>query len=124
VLVCEGPLDALAIASADAAAALHLFPVAPSGTALTPHHARQIAGLSARAPIVCADGDPAGAAASAKWQSALRAAGARPTVVTMPDGHDPASYLKTYGTPELGSLMAHATECGQTVVGPGHGISA
>jgi DNA primase len=124
VLVCEGPLDALAIASADAASTLHLFPVAPSGTALTPHQAQQIAGLSSEAPIVCADGDRAGVAASAKWQSTLRAAGARPTVVTMPDSHDPASYLKTYGTPELGRLIAHASECRQGVVGPGDGISA
>jgi DNA primase len=124
VLVCEGPLDALAIASADAASALRLLPVAPSGTALTSHQAQRIAALSEWTPLVCADGDPAGAAASAKWQNTLRAAGTRPKLVTLPDGHDPASYLQTHGPSALGTLIAHALVGQERDLGRGSGIPA
>jgi hypothetical protein len=58
VIVCEDPLDALAIA---AAAAQHrqsssIVAVARSGTALTAEQARHVFAISTNAPIICADG--------------------------------------------------------------------
>ena len=109
-VVCEGPLDALAIAAADikSGRAIRLFPVAPFGTALTPQQAHQIAVLAARKTIVFADGDYAGIAAGAAWQRLLRSAGARPTLITLPDSHDPASYLAAHGSRALSALINQA----------------
>lgn len=114
-VVCEGPLDALAIAAADITSgrAIRLFPVAPSGTALTPHQAHQIAALSSRGTIVCADGDPAGVAAGAGWQRLLQSTGARPTFITLPDSHDPASYQAAHGSRALSALIDQAITGGQ-----------
>jgi len=107
VIVCEGPLDALAIA---AAAAQHPRPariiaVAPSGTARTIEQAQQTAALSANPPILCADGDDAGTRASAKWAETFRAIGATTRTVALPAGHDPASWLAEHGSTALATLL-------------------
>lgn len=100
VIVCEGPLDALAIASAAAQQrqASTIVAVAPSGTALTAEQARQVLAISDRPPILCADGDDAGITASAKWARTFRSLGSATRTVTLPDGHDPASWLASSGT--------------------------
>lgn len=107
VIVCEGPLDALAIS---AAAYAHpdraIRAVAPCGTALTHHQAQLIASIKARGTIICADGDAGGTAAAAKWQAVLREHGLAPRVITLPAGHDPASWIAQNGPSGLDALVA------------------
>jgi DNA primase len=108
VIVCEGPLDALAIAAvaAQLRQSPRVIPVSPSGTALTAEQARQVLAISRTAPIVCADGDAAGVAAAAKWVRTLAAEGRTARTITLPEGHDPASWLQMYGANGLAALLA------------------
>ncbi len=87
VVICEGSLDALAIAAHAAAAGKshHFAPASPSGTALTDTQARLVLAISDRPPLVCADGDEPGLAAAEKWVRTLMALG-RETVVTVLPG--------------------------------------
>jgi DNA primase len=110
VIVCEGPLDALAIAAAATGSGARLMPVAPSGTALTPGQAQQIVAISNRDPVICADADQAGIAAAARWTETLRAEGVQPRTVTLPEGHDPASWLQTRGPAAIDLLLSYATQ--------------
>lgn len=73
VVVCEGTLDALAIAAAAARTGTsHLLaPVSQSGLSLTNQVAPRIFALHPRPPILCGDGDEAGQRATAAW--AIRA---------------------------------------------------
>jgi DNA primase len=103
VIVCEGSMDALAIAACAASVgkSRYFAPASPSGTALTDTQAALVLAISARPPLVCADGDEPGIAASEKWVRTLMAH-ARETVVTvLPDGHDPASWLREHGAAGL-----------------------
>src|SRR5206468_3821930 len=88
VVVCEGSIDALAIAAvaAHAGKSRHYAPVAPSGTALTDAQAALMLAISDRPPLVCADGDDAGLAASEKWVRTLMAHRRETVVTVLPDG--------------------------------------
>lgn len=91
LVVCEGPLDAIA-----AAVACPVTAVAPAGTAMTQTQAQWIADLATAAglPIVVAcDGDEAGQRAAEKSSELIAAssAQAKVTVATLPVGEDPAS---------------------------------
>lgn len=99
VVVCEGSLDALAIAAAAAAAgaSAHFAAVSPSGTALTVEHARAVLAISDKPPLVCADGDAAGIAASSRWVETFMAQGRETVVTVLPESHDPASWLQQNG---------------------------
>ncbi len=103
VIVCEGSLDALAIAgnAALAGKSRYYAPVSPSGTALTATQAALVLAISDRPPLVCADGDEAGLAAAEKWIRALMSHGRETIVTVLPDGHDPASWLRERGTAAL-----------------------
>ncbi len=103
VVICEGSLDALAIAAHAAAAGKshHFAPVSPSGTALTDTQARLVLAISDRPPLVCADGDEPGLAAAEKWVRTLMAHGRETVVTVLPDGHDPASWLRDHGAAGL-----------------------
>lgn len=96
-ILCEGPLDVLAIAAR--AARLEdgtLIPVAACGTAVTPSQAGIVADYAARAsnPVVVAfDGDTAGRDAAAKAGEYMRLAGADVRVAMLPAGVDPADHL-------------------------------
>jgi DNA primase len=107
VIVCEGPLDALAITAAAAARtrdhAIHA--IAPCGTALTSTQADLIADTKARDLIICADSDAGGRAAAIKWRAALRARHVPSTLVALPPGHDPASWLTQVGPTGLDVLL-------------------
>lgn len=91
LVVCEGPLDAIA-----ATLTCPMVAVAPAGTALTDTQARWIADLATAAglPIVVAgDGDEAGQRAGAKAAVRIAACSpaARVSVAALPAGEDPAS---------------------------------
>ena len=95
LVVCEGPMDVIAVSLKCPAVA-----VAPAGTALTEVQAQWIADLATAAdlPIVIAyDGDEAGERASAKCLSliASRSLRARVSVASLPQGEDPASLAST-----------------------------
>jgi DNA primase len=109
LIVCEGTLDALAIAAHTTTRhdAPPLLPVAPSGTALTDEQVQASLALGARRIVLCADGDPAGQAAAETWRSAFRAVGVDPRIVTLPDDHDPASWLHKHRASGLDILLGH-----------------
>ena len=91
LVVCEGPLDAIAVT-----VTCPVVAVAPAGTALTQIQARWIADLAAaaRVPIVVAgDGDEPGQRAGAKAAQMIAACSSTATVraATLPAGEDPAS---------------------------------
>jgi DNA primase len=114
VIVCEGPLDALAIAASVAQRdrSLRVIAVAPSGTALTIEHAGHVAALSTYPPILCADGD---VTASLEWAETFRSLGGAPRTATLPAGHDPASWLAEHGSNGLAALL-HPTPATVTAV--------
>lgn len=107
VVVCEGSLDALAIAAAaaSAGASTHFAAVSPSGTALTVEHARTVLAMSTKPPLVCADGDRAGLAASKKWVETFMSQGRETITTVLPDGHDPASWLRQEGVDGLRAFV-------------------
>lgn len=107
VIVCEGSIDALAIAAhaASADGSRHFAPVSPSGTALTDTQAELILAISDRPPLVCADADDAGLAAADKWIRTLMAHGRETIVTVLPDSHDPASWLRQNGAEGLRAFI-------------------
>jgi DNA primase len=106
VIVCEGSLDALAIAAEAASAGLSSLyaPVTPSGTALTAAQARAVLDISGRPPLVCADGDAAGLAAGARWAELLVSMGRETVATVLPAGLDPADWLAKHGTSGLAAF--------------------
>jgi DNA primase len=107
VIACEGSIDSLAISALAAAAGRSaLFaPVSPSGTALTADQASAVLAISPKPPLVCADGDCSGLAASGKWVQAFMAQGRETLVTVLPDGHDPASWLRLEGARGLRAFI-------------------
>jgi DNA primase len=103
VVVVEGTIDALAIAAAAAKAGCSskFAPVSESGTALSDAQVKQVMAIHDRAPVLAADGDPAGGGANTKWATALALAGRESAIVTWPNGEDPASWLAAHGTDGL-----------------------
>ncbi len=92
VIVVEGPIDALAIASSRRGREL-TEAVALCGTAMTTEHSNILAHLGSGPIAVMADGDDAGCAAAQQWLRILQPA-SRPTrLVAVPLGHDPASWV-------------------------------
>jgi DNA primase catalytic core len=94
-VLCEGPLDAIAVDLAAAQTEPSMVGIATCGTALTAPHARQLHQLVGDRPICIAfDADPAGhAAAEAAW---LRLTDQDPRDILIADlqgGGDPASRL-------------------------------
>ena len=72
MVVCEGTLDALAIAAQAARSGLSskYAPVAESGLAVSDMQWETILAIHDRPPVLCADGDGAGQKASAEWAAA------------------------------------------------------
>ncbi|MST32119.1 hypothetical protein GHK86_05185, partial [Acidimicrobiaceae bacterium USS-CC1] len=106
VVVVEGTLDALAIAVASvrAGTAERCCPVTQSGRELSAVQVRSVLRLSQRPPVLALDGDSAGREATSRLLGAFAAAGVRPTVVSLPEGEDPASLLARDGLRSLRSL--------------------
>ena len=103
VVVVEGTIDALAVAAAAAKAGFSskFAPVSESGTALSDAQVEQVMAIHDRAPVLAADGDPAGGGANTTWATALARKGRESTIVAWPEGEDPASWLAAHGTAGL-----------------------
>ncbi len=117
VMLVEGQLDLLACDQ-------HGFTnvVAPLGTAFTAEHARALSSHTAKAVIVF-DGDNAGRAAAERTVGVFLPAGFQVTVVQLPSGQDPDSFLSERGAeglsealrrsfPALSFLVARAADRG------------
>ncbi len=107
VIVVEGPLDALAVTAAAAAAGMTEQIVACStlGATVTPAQAQQVLGISTEPPVVALDGDPAGHEGTLRWVDAIcRHADRFALVINLPDGLDPAEWLAHHGLTGLAAL--------------------
>ncbi len=105
LLVVEGYLDVIALHEAGFPGAL-----APLGTALTQAQWETLWSLH-KAPILCFDGDKAGARATAR-AIGLAVPHLSPEcsfrVIRLPPGHDPDSFVRQHGAPGLRRLIATA----------------
>jgi len=106
VVLCEGTLDALAIAACAAQAGLSTkyAPVVESGLAISPAQWDTILAIHNQPLVICADGDPAGRQASARWATEAALRGRESVITTWPDGHDPASWLAEHGGDGLAAV--------------------
>ena len=102
-VVCEGPLDALAIAAQAADADLSRFfaPVAACGRVLSDTQIDAILAIHPRPPVLAADGDQPGRDANLDWATRILAKGRESVITTWPDGHDPGSWLAAHGADGL-----------------------
>ncbi len=98
-IVCEGPLDALAIAAHAATAGLSRYyaPVAACGRVLSDTQIDLILAVHPRAPVLAGDGDQPGREANLDWARRILAKGRESVITTWPEGHDPASWLSARG---------------------------
>lgn len=101
-IVVEGYTDLLALAQRGIENT-----VASAGTALTSDQARLLRRYAQRAVLVF-DGDAAGTAAAVRGIGALFEAGLDTRVVTLPEGHDPDSYIREHGPDGLHNLLEGA----------------
>ena len=100
VVVVEGAIDALAIASAAARTGeLPMFaPASTSGVTVSAVQAHDVLALHPRPPVIALDGDRAGCEGTDRWLQALCIDRCRPALVTrLPDGVDPAEWLQHQG---------------------------
>jgi DNA primase len=105
VIVVEGTLDAMsiAIAAIRTGQADRYCPVTQSGKELSADQLTTVLGLHPNPPVISFDGDAAGR--NSNIRVARRAAaqrGATVAVISLPDGHDPASWLAERGDRGLG----------------------
>jgi DNA primase len=106
VIVCEGTLDALAIAATAASVGLSakFAPVVESGLAISDAQWETILAIHPGPIVLCADGDDAGRRANAQWAAELAKRGRDSVITFWPDGDDPASYLARYGPAGLAAV--------------------
>jgi DNA primase catalytic core len=121
LVVVEGVLDALALDAYAASAGVDLTAVSPSGVALTAAHRASIYTQSARPPVLCADGDPAGRQATARWVLDMTVEGRESVAVTLPHPYDPADWLAESGVAGLTTFIrAGCLEASNGDVQPTH----
>ena len=104
VIVVEGYIDAIAMASAGFAET-----VAPLGTALTPDHAALLWKM-AEEPILCFDGDRAGRKAAYRaidMALPLIGPGRSLRFALLPEGQDPDDLIRAGGAPAMAERLAH-----------------
>ena len=101
-LVVEGYMDLIALSQYGIENA-----VASSGTALTPDHARLLRRYAPKT-ILIFDGDTAGATAAMRGIGSLFEVGIEVRVVTLPEDHDPDSYVRAHGPDGLLRLTENA----------------
>jgi DNA primase len=98
-IVCEGQVDTISCHEAGVENV-----VAPQGTALTEQHAR-ILKRYAEEVVLMFDADTAGQNAIVRSAEPLWDAGVAIRVVVLPEGHDPDSFVKTFGAEKLKELV-------------------
>ena len=106
IILCEGTIDALAIAAVAASArrSSQFAPIAGSGLAISDAQWDAIVGIHAGAIVLCADGDAPGRKANLQWSLALAKRGREGLVAAWPEGEDPASCLAWKGDAGLASI--------------------
>jgi len=106
VIVCEGTLDALAIAATAASVGLSakFAPVVESGLAISEAQWDTILAIHPGSVVLCADGDKAGRRTNAQWAAELAKRGRDSVITFWPDRDDPASYLAKHGPAGLTSV--------------------
>ena len=111
VIVVEGTIDALAIATAAIRAghADRICPVTQSGLRLSPPQLDRVLGLHPGPLVIGLDGDKAGRDASLDVAVAVRGRGRAALLLTFPDGDDPASWLGRVGDQGLTVLASNPT---------------
>lgn len=101
-VVVEGYFDCLAMHAAG-----FTETVATLGTALTEHHARELARRTERV-VLCYDGDPAGRAAAVAALRTLLACDLQAAVVLLPGGMDPDDLVRQEGPHVMQRLLQSA----------------
>jgi DNA primase len=101
-IVCEGQIDTIRLHISGFSTA-----VASQGTAFTEIHAKMLAQV-ADSVLLVFDNDNAGRKASVKTARLLLAAGLPVKVVSLPDGHDPDSFLREKGAAEFSKILSQA----------------
>lgn len=94
-LVVEGYMDVVSLAAGGVENA-----VATLGTAMTPEHARLLRRFTDRV-LLLFDSDEAGLRATFRAADVLLEVGARPSVVTLPEGEDPDTVIRAEGAAGL-----------------------
>ncbi len=105
LVVVEGYMDVIALHQAG-----HTGAVAPLGTALTDDHLQELWRLSPE-PILCFDGDAAGAKAAERAVTTalpLLQPGASLKIATLPPGEDPDSLVRANGPAAFDAVCAAA----------------
>lgn len=97
--LCEGYLDVIALHQAGIEVA-----VAPLGTAVTEHHLPSLRRVSQKVALLF-DGDAAGERATRKSSELLLSHGMSATVVTLPAGDDPDTFVLREGAATLRELV-------------------
>lgn len=103
-LVVEGYMDAVALADAGLD---HV--VATLGTAMTAEHVKLLSRYCTQAQLLF-DSDAAGLRATFKAGDQLLAGGMHPSVVTLPDGEDPDTIVRTQGEEALRTYVDQAVD--------------
>ena len=80
--------------------------VAASGTALTPEQLSSLARLDVTRVVLLFDADEAGQTAARKGVATALDAGITPYAVSLPDGADPDSFVRTFGTEAFQAVLA------------------
>lgn len=80
------------------------YTVASLGTALTVEQVKIIKRYTSEV-ILAYDADTAGQNATLKGLEILRENGINVKILTLPEGHDPDSFIRTYGADEFGKLL-------------------
>ena len=106
VIVCEGQIDCIRLHSFGFANA-----VAGQGTAFTEEHVRMLKRVASQAVLVY-DDDNAGHKATVRSAGMLLAAEIPVRVVSLPDGDDPDSFLRTKGAEAFRALL----EKGESII--------
>ena len=107
VVVVEGPLDALAVAAAAAAAGrlTEFWPCTASGVSVSPAQARRVITSGVADVVIALDGDSAGADGTLRWIDAVGRERRQPVMVTrLPYGRDPADWLAEKGPAGLAAF--------------------
>jgi DNA primase catalytic core len=121
VVIVEGTLDAMAIAIAAIQAGLNdrFCPVTQSGRELSARQLDYVLALHSMPPVVAFDGDAPGRDSNVRLAIAAAYKHREVVITTLPDGHDPASWLADNGVAGLATWTRKGClEPGRTGIRP------